>query len=160
MDSSSSLQRKHLTKNQPLFWIWSKEKTLLQEGPTQKKSTLEGTHEFQTTHFGNETRLPDSKVAYKYLTENLLLYKFIHTIVLSTSQSFKGHEKQGFQWLSPLSDPKDPPPTPLLKQLWHIKKGKKHMTVHASIYRKSPSHANHHNFFNLSWSPWILLRKF
>ena len=118
MNSSSSLQRKQLlTKDYPPFWSWSKVKKFPQVVSHAKKSTFEGTREFQTTHIGNDTTTPNSKSAYKWLTENLLLYKFIHTNLYSsslsitfpcnlknksstssTTQSFKEHEKQGFQW--------------------------------------------------------------
>ena len=117
MNPSSSLQRKQLlTKDYPPFWSWSKVKKFPQVVSHAKKSTFEGTHEFQT-HIGNDTTTPNSKSAYKWLTENLLSYKFIHTNLYSsslsttfpcnlknksstssTTQSFKEHEKQGFQW--------------------------------------------------------------
>ena len=86
--------------------------------PSKKKITLEGTQEFQITLFGKENTTPSSKEAYKSLTKNLLLVKFIHTTLsypaLSTtfpcnlenksstsftSQSFKGLEKQRFNSL-------------------------------------------------------------
>ena len=86
MDSSSSLQRKHLlTKDHPLFWRWSIVKTFPIVASHAKKLTLDGTHKFQTTLFENEIKTPSSNVAYKCLTENLLLLKFIHTILSSSA---------------------------------------------------------------------------
>ena len=155
-----------LTKDYPFFWSWSKAKTFPQIVSYAKKSTFEGTHEFQTTHLGNNTATPNSKSTYKWLTKNLLLYKFIHTNLSSpslstafpcnlknksstssTSQSFKEHEKQWFQWpISPCWTQRSATQASFATPRY-IKKRRKHTTVHP--YTTYPSKTSSFSYYPL-----------
>ena len=85
-----------------------------------------------TRHLQGNIKGFDKKLMLFNFIQSTLFSTSLHTLfswilkrnrsIVSTSQSFKGLEKQGNHPLQ-LTSPKHPPPVPLLKQLWQIDKG-------------------------------------
>ena len=103
-------------------------------------------------------------MVYKCLTENLLLFKFIHTIfsphILSTtfpcnlqnksstssaSQLFKGIEKQGFQWpLSPIWMQRSATHASFEMARAYKERKETHNAHHHTIYPSETSSSSHY----------------
>ena len=85
-DSSLLRHRKHLfTKDHPLLWMSSKVKTFLQVASHIKKTTLDDTHNFQTTLVGKTLCLPSFNTLFKVLIEKTPFLDSVHKISSSLS---------------------------------------------------------------------------
>lgn len=84
MDSSSFPQRKHpFSTTQPLFWILSKEKIILQAASLPKIPAFGGIQTFQINLERNSTSLLCSQASNNSLTINLLSLAPTHAILSS-----------------------------------------------------------------------------
>ena len=87
-DSSSLRHRKHLfAKDHPLLWMWSKVRTFLQVASQTKKTTLDRTHEFQTTLVGKTPYLLGFNTLYKVLTKKVSYLDSVHRTSSSLSKN-------------------------------------------------------------------------